>query len=413
MRERLALDAARIEAALRELCGTRAANEAMILSTCHRTELYAEADRARGLIQWLTQRVPLSVGKDAFDGAGHAKKSYFYTYYGEAAVRHVMRVASGLDSMVLGEPEIFGQMKQAFSSAQKIGTVGKQFERLFPTIFSVTKQVRSGTAVGMHSLSLPYAIMQLAKNIFADVRQCRALLIGAGEAISQVATYLHMQGVTQINIANRSLHRAARIAESFHLNAIQISDIPAYLPQSDLVVSATSSELPLLGKGMVEAAIKVRRHRPMLMVDLAMPRDIEPQISALKDVYLYYLDDLQTILRENYKQKAFAMQQAEGVIQLQAAHFMRQAKALDMVNAIEAYRQSVKRVGEAFEKSALAAIKAGQDPQEALREVVRQITNKMMHLPTIEMRKAAYEGHADYLALLSELFTPVADKIIE
>jgi glutamyl-tRNA reductase len=411
MREQLALNAAHIESTLRELCATQAANEAIILSTCNRTELYVDAPRAQALVRWLMQKIPLSLKQGSWDMAQQSTKSYFYRHYGEAAVRHMMRVASGLDSMVLGEPEILGQMKQAFGLAKKVGTVGKKLDPLFQSIFSTAKQVRSETGVGLHSLSMPYAIVQLAGQIFADVRQCRVLLIGAGDMIARTATYLHQQGVHDVTIANRSLHRVGALANHFHLRPIDLRDIPVYLPQVDWVISATGSELPILGKGMVETALKARRHRPMLMVDLAMPRDIEPQIEQLKDVYLYHLDDLQRIIKGHCQAKSFAMQQAEGVIQLQAAHLMRQAQMLNVGDIIATYRHQVSKTGQVFEQYAQDQLKTGACPEQIIKDAIRGLTHTMMHAPTIEMRQAAYTDNANYLSLLTELFTPNIPEI--
>jgi len=427
VREKLALHPGHVGETLRAICGSGAANEAVILSTCNRTELYAEAARVRELVKWLTRRMPYAFDQAVFDrevaekgapvddvhsgtSGGKYKKSYFYTHYGEAAVRHMMRVASGLDSMVLGEPQIFGQMKQAFTLAQETGAVGKRFEQLFPTIFSVTKQIRTDTAVGSHSLSMPYAILQLARQIFSDVRQCNALLIGAGQTISLVATYLHTQGVRQITVANRSLHRAEGIAERFGFHPIGMADIPAYLPKADILVSATSSELPILGKGMVEEALKQRRYRPMFMADLAVPRDIEPQIGALEGAYLYDIDDLQGILADNRKVKTVATQQAEAMIQLQSAHFMRQLQMDDVVEVISNYRANAEKVGRDAIDSVMKMAGVGDLSEYAVEKVIRQLTNKMIHLPTIEMRKAAYAGNMDYLQLLAMLFTPKSEE---
>lgn len=395
LREQLVFAPEKLPLALQDLMQRQAVNEAVILSTCNRTELYTDATDRQWVMNWLaeTQQLPLAV-----------LQHHSYYYESQAALRHLLRVAVGLDSMVIGEPQIFGQLKNAFSLAQKVGAVGSQFERVFQTIFAASKQVRTETSIGANPVTLAYAVIHLAKQIYTDITANTALLIGAGEMIELMATHLHAQGVRQIIMANRDGQKAQQLAAKFNAQAITMSDIPVYLHQVDIVVTATASPLPILGKGAVESALKLRKHRPMLMVDLAVPRDIEPEIATLEDVYLNNLDDLQTILQENLQSRHEAAKQAEAVVELQALHCMRELHALKAADTIRAYRKKISHIADKELALALEQLQQGKDPQQLLQTFSQSLVQKIMHTPSAQLRQAAYDGQLELLLLAQRLF---------
>jgi glutamyl-tRNA reductase len=380
---------------LRALVEQGLAKEAAILSTCNRTELYCTAAQPADLVHWLQHWHQLSSSE---------LTPHLYLHEDQAAVRHMLRVASGLDSQVLGEPQILGQMKQAFSIAHEAGTVGSQLQRLFQHVFSVTKNVRTDTRIGANPVSIAFAAVNLAKRIFTDFSATNVLLIGAGSTIDLVAQHLHAQGVRNICIANRTLVRAERLARKYTGQAITLSNISSYLPKADIVITATASVLPVLGKGTVETAIKDRKHRPVLMVDLAVPRNIEAEVEQLSDVYLYTVDDLDGLIQENLQNRREAAEQAEQMIDFQSAHFMRSLRALDAVPTIRAYRDKVESIRNEELSKALQALNNGTVPEKVLAEFAQSITNKVMHDPTSKMRQAAYEGELDTLLVAQRLF---------
>jgi glutamyl-tRNA reductase len=371
-----------------------AANEAMILSTCNRTEFYTHVDHPHQFSDWLKQYPRM---------ANIVQSNHWYMHYDQEAVRHMMRVASGLDSMILGESQILGQMKQSFTLANETGAVGTQLQRLLQRVFSVTKQVRSQTAIGESPVSVAYAAVNIAKRIFADLSKTNVLLIGGGQTVELAGLHLFESGVKQLTIANRSLEKAQKLAEQFYANPITLADIPAYLKQADIVISATASTLPLLGKGMIESALKSRRPRPLLLLDMAVPRDIEPEAAELEDVYLYNIDCLKNMTVENMNSRKQAALQAEEMIETEAHYFMRQLQGLDAVDAIRAYREKLDALRDREILSALAALKRGEAPEEVLREMGRILTNKIMHAPTVQMRKAAFNGQFEMLLLAKQL----------
>ncbi|MDF3054736.1 MAG: hemA [Gammaproteobacteria bacterium] len=379
---------------LADLLRQGAANEAMILSTCNRTEFYTHVDHPRQFSDWLAAHPRI---------ADIAYSQHWYTHYDQQAVKHMMRVAAGLDSMVLGEPQILGQMKQSFAMASEMGAVGTQLQRLLQRVFSVTKQVRSNVAIGESPVSVAYAAVNIAKRIFADLSKTNVLLIGAGQTVELAGLHLFESGVKQLAIANRSLDKAQKLAEQFYGNAITIADIPLYLKQADIVVSATASTLPILGKGMIESALKSGKRRPLLMLDMAVPRDIEPEAAELEDVYLYNIDHLRDMTVENMKSRKQAALLAEEMIETQAHYFMRQLQSLDAVDTICAYRKKLDALRDREISNALAALKRGEAPEVVLREMGRVLTNKIMHVPTVEMRKAAFDGQTEVLLLAKQL----------
>ncbi len=398
IRERVAFTPEKLPLALRELHTLNSVNEVAILSTCNRTEVYCgvEGEDTRKVREWFS----------AFHELNHADvEPYFYAHPDKHAVRHILRVASGLDSLVLGEPQILGQMKQAYSNANQAGTVGQLLNRLFQHTFSVAKQVRTDTAIGASPVSVAFAAVSLSKQIFSDLSSHTALLIGAGETIELVARHLHESGIGRIIVANRTVEKAHNLASEFGGYAIALSEIPEHLAEADVVISSTASQLPILGKGAVESALKKRKHRPMLLVDIAVPRDIESQVSELEDVFLYTVDDLQEIIQEGLRSRQEAAQQAEEIIDTQVTHFMNWLRSLGAVDTIRDYRQNAEQIRDEVVELAVRQLQAGKDADQVLGELARQLTNKLIHTPCARMKQAGYDGQIELLDAARELFS--------
>ena len=396
IREKLAFNVHQTKAALQDLCRMEAVNEAVLLSTCNRTEIYIAGENPSGLQQWLKQRS--SSAKVNID-------QYSYFYKNNEAVRHLLRVSSGLDSMVLGEPEIFGQVKQAYRLACEVGAAGQQLQHLFPAAFAASKMIRHETQIGFNPISIAYAAVQIAKRIFTDLSNCRILLIGAGELMELMVTHWRQQGIKQIMIANRTEEKARLLAELAQGSAISFGEIPIHLNQADIVITATASQLPIIGKGMIERTLKIRKRRPMLMVDLAVPRDIEPEVNQLEDIYLYNIDDLQEIINANLKNRRESAQQAEALAELQAAHYMRQLEISQISDIITQFRQEAEQYRDQSTQKALLDLNQGRDAQQVIIQLSHQLTNKILHNPTVKLRQFAYHQQADALILAKQLLT--------
>ncbi len=395
VRERVAFAPEQVPEALADACSRGAVDEVVILSTCNRTELYAvvpegqdAASRALELIDWMASYHHLSreeLHRDA------------YHHVDDAALRHLVQVASGLDSMVLGEPQIFGQLKSAYAVAAEAGTVGAELGRLFPRIFSIAKRVRTDTAIGENPVSVAYAAVDLAGHIFADLSRCNALLVGAGETIELVARHLVEAGVDSIVIANRTLGRARELAHKFGAEAVLLAEIPEQLRNADIVITSTASQLPILGKGAVEEALKSRKHRPYLMVDIAVPRDIETQVGELRDVYLYSVDDLREIVDENLRNRRDEASKADIIIEEGVSAYLEEVRSLDAVDAVVAYRDMAERLRESELDRAQRALARGEEPRDVLARLSRTLTNKLIHAPTAGLKQASATGRRDIL----------------
>jgi len=397
VRERVAFAPEQMADALKQACEQASLQEVSILSTCNRTELYCSTSLqgTRALLEWLCRYHNLTL--DALEQCS-------YVHWDDAAARHMMRVASGLDSLVLGEPQILGQLKSAHAVSQEQGVLGSELGRLFQQTFSVAKKVRTDTAIGENPVSVAYAAVSLAQHIFADLSESRALLIGAGETIELVARHLANAGVKHMTVANRTLNRAVALAQEFDGEAILLGDIPQALPKADIVIASTASQLPILGKGAVEAALKKRKHKPIFMVDIAVPRDIEPQVAELDDVYLYTVDDLREVIEENQRSRESAAREAEEIIEVGVHEFMRQMRSLAAVDTVTSLRGQAEAIRDAELQRALQQLNKGKDAAGVLEQLARSITNKMLHHPTIQLRKASAEGRTDMLGLVSELY---------
>ncbi|MFT7287609.1 MAG: glutamyl-tRNA reductase [Halieaceae bacterium] len=409
VRGRVAFAPEQVAEAMHDACRETDIDEVVVLSTCNRTEIYAIApgnqslrEKAGELIDWVAGYHHLSADE---------LRAVAYHHEGDRALRHMVQVAAGLDSMVLGEPQIFGQLKSAYAVAAAAGTVGSELGRLFPRVFSIAKKVRTDTAIGEHPVSVAYAAVDVARHIFTDLGDCKALLVGAGETIELVTRHLIEAGVSEILIANRTLGRARELAQKFGAEAILLSEIPDNLPNADIVITSTASQLPILGKGAVEAALRARRHRPMLMVDIAVPRDIESQVAELNDVYLYSVDDLRQIVDSNLQARKSQVSMADEIIAAGISSLGEERRSLAAVDLVKQYRQSAEALRQQEVDRALAAINRGDDPQQVVVQLARAITNKLIHSPTAGLKKASAEGRHDVLGHAVRLLGLPADAL--
>lgn len=390
MRERVTFGPDIVVAALRSLVSQPGIGEGVILSTCNRTELYCSGDShgETRLKNWIADFHGLAI-EDIH--------RYLYEHRDQAAVEHLLSVASGLDSLVLGEPQILGQVKSAYQTACDTGTAHKILGRLFQHSFATAKQVRTDTAIGSSPISVAFAAVSLARQIFTDLGEQTAMLIGAGETVELAARHLHQHGIGRMIIANRTVERAHELASEFDGYAIGLTEIPGHLAESDIVIASTASPLPVLGKGTVESALKKRRHQPIFMVDIAVPRDIEPEVGKLSDVYLYTVDDLEEVIRENMKSRQEAAQQAGEIIALQTGEFMGWLRSLDAVTLIQDYRRSAEVTRDQVLAKAQRMLEAGRSPAEALEYLAHTLTNKLTHTPSAKLREAGSLGRHELL----------------
>ena len=395
IREKVAFAPEQTAEAIQHLCDYAGIEEVAILSTCNRTEIYGIGNEPEQALGWMADYHRITLPE---------LYPCHYLYRDNDAVRHIMKVACGLDSMVLGEPQILGQLKSCYAVAREAGKVSTQLNLLFQQAFAIAKRVRTETAIGQNPVSVAYAAVSLSQQIFSDLRDVRALLIGAGETVELVARHLREKGVKEIMVANRTLSRAQDLALQFGAQAILLSEIPDFLPRADMVISSTASQLPILGKGAVESALKQRKHKPMFMVDIAVPRDIEPEVAKLQDVYLYTVDDLQAVIEENIRSRQSAASKAEQIIEEGVNAWQNQLRGLDVVETIRAFRSSAEQVRDQELDKAIALLRTGQAPEQVLKTLARSITNKLMHVPTTRLKQAGEAGRTEQLSLAHDLF---------
>ncbi|HHK5575627.1 MULTISPECIES: glutamyl-tRNA reductase [Neisseria] len=383
IREKLAFAAACLPEAVRNLARSNAATEAVILSTCNRTELYCVGD-SEEIIRWLADYHSLPIEEI---------RPYLYTLDMQETVRHAFRVACGLDSMVLGEPQILGQIKDAVRVAQEQESMGKKLNALFQKTFSVAKEVRTDTAVGENSVSMASASVKLAEQIFPDIGDLNVLFIGAGEMIELVATYFAAKNPRLMTVANRTLARAQELCDKLGVNAepCLLSDLPAILHDYDVVVSSTASQLPIVGKGMVERALKQRQSMPLFMLDLAVPRDIEAEVGDLNDAYLYTVDDMVNIVQSGKEARQKAAAAAETLVSEKVAEFVRQQQGRQSVPLIKALRDEGEKARKQVLENAMKQLAKGATAEEVLERLSVQLTNKLLHSPTQTLNKAGEE----------------------
>jgi len=379
----------------------RAVPEAALVSTCNRTELYVAADSklvhelVRPTVDWLAEQGGVS---------GSHLQSHTYVRESSDAARHAFRVASGLDSMVLGEPQILGQMKQAVRTADEAGTLGATLHQLFQRSFSVAKEVRSSTEIGAHSISMAAAAVRLAGQLFEDLKDTKVLFVGAGEMIELVATHFAARTPKAMAVANRTLERGERLAARFGAQALRLSDLPTRLHDYDIVISCTASSLPIIGLGAVERALKARRNRPMFMVDLAVPRDIEPEVARLSDVYLYTVDDLSAVVQTAGEKRQAAVQQAEAIIDagvLSFSHWLDQRAAVPLIQALNRQADDWATVELARARRLLAR---GEPVENVLEALTRGLTHKMLHGTLAELHAADGTAREQLADTVSRLF---------
>ncbi len=395
VRETIAFPPDALGTALRDLLGQPKVKEAAILSTCNRTELYVRGSEPAPVVRWMEDfhRVP----KDSL-------APYIYALPRERAITHAFRVASGLDSMILGEPQILGQMKQAVRQAESAGTLGLVLNRLFQRTFAVAKNVRSNTDIGTASISMAAASVKLAERIFPSISGQRLLLIGAGEMIELTATHFAAKKPRSITIANRTLERGKQLAERFGADAITLNEVPDRLPDFDIVVTCTASSLPILGKGLLERAVKARRHSPIFIVDLAVPRDVEPEAGDLDDVFLYSVDDLSNIVKDNLNIRRESVAQAEEMIATQADSFLRWLEGRAVVPTISALHGHHDELRALELDRARKLLLSGTPPEQVLELLARGLTNKFLHAPTQALNQAGDAERAELVAMFERIY---------
>ena len=400
VREKISFNPDRLSAALTEMLAEVKCREVAILSTCNRTELYIvqEGDiklTQERLVKWLESyhNVPASIILPSL-----------YWHQDQKAVNHMMRVACGLDSLVLGEPQILGQMKQAYSQAKAAGSMALVMDRLFQRTFGVAKKVRTETEIGASAVSVAFASVNLAKHIFANLNKTKVLLVGAGETIELVAKHLYENNVGKITVANRTIERAEQMANQIGAEVITLSQIPEHMSKADIVISSTGSTLPIIGKGMVEQALAKRRHQPIFMVDLAVPRDIEEQVGDLDDVFLYTVDDLQSIIAQNLENRRKAAVEAESIVDNQSGVFMSWLRGLNTQDTVINFRKQCLNERDQLLEKALVQLRSGKNSEAVIGELATKLTNKFMHAPTNALQSAAQGGELDKLIYLRDIF---------
>lgn len=385
LREKFAIAPEAQVAAIQSLC-SRIANEgypseAVILSTCNRTEIIVGCTQCENLLhEWLVDYC--GVPFDHF-------KNHLYVYTESQALHHLIKVGSGMDSMVLGEPQILGQMKSAYALSRELNQLGSELQHVFQHVFSTVKRIRTNTAIGENPVSVAYAAVALAERIFSDIKTLSVLLIGAGETIELVGRHVKDAGVNHIAIANRTIDKAWELASKLDAKALLLVDLPEQLSGYDVIISSTASQLPILGKGAVEQALKERKYRPMFFVDIAVPRDIESQVNDLADAYLYTIDDLKNIIDNNLKLRANEASKATEIISEGVRDYEHQLRARLASDLVIEYRENVQSVSDDELEKALQALQSGASPQVVLEGFARGLTRKLMHVPSVEMRNAA------------------------
>ena len=372
-------------------------SEVAIVSTCNRTEFYCAADpnSAEEISRWLAETRLITL--DELENAS-------YRYWDKDAAQHIIRVASGLDSQMLGEPQIMGQVKSAYDIARSSGTIGPELNLLSRITLKTAKQIRSETGIGNNPISIAYAAVSMASKIFADLGTKKALLLGAGETIGLVADHLAAKNIGAMTIANRTLANAQVLATRYNADSIQLTDVAQTLHEFDIVIASTGSSLPVLGKGAVEAAIKKRKRRPMFMVDIAVPRDIEAEVAELPDAYLYTIDDLTEIVERNLAQRQVAASEAESIVAKGAKDFQREKRVQQDKDLLTSFRTQANEIRETEVTRALRELAKDGDAEAAILRLSQNLTNKLIHPATAAMREASAENRRDLLGYLSTIY---------
>tara|TARA_E500000331_G_scaffold144686_1_gene140902 strand:+ start:168 stop:1478 length:1311 start_codon:yes stop_codon:yes gene_type:complete len=371
--------------------------EAAIVSTCNRTELYCSLsdDNTHDISQWLSAIRPVDITE---------LEDSSYKHWDKDAAKHMIRVAAGLDSQMLGEPQIMGQVKMAYEVARKTGTIGPDLDLLSRMTLRTAKDIRTQTEIGRNPISVAYAAVSLATQIFTNLNTKRALLLGAGDTISLVAEHLAAKNIAGLAIANRTLANAQVLAAKFDAVAMQLSDVAGRLADYDVVISSTASSLPILGKGAVEAAIKKRKRKPMFMVDIAVPRDIESEVGSLPDVYLYTIDDLSNIVQANIEQRQKAAQGAEVIVDMGTERYERERRIHSDKALLTRLRDEAEATRVQELNKALNSLEQTGDAEAALTQLSRALTNKLIHPPTAAIRTASADGKTELVDQLRQVY---------
>ncbi len=402
LRERVNFAPERMNDALCSLQKLPFVQGSVVLSTCNRTEIYlcvnkeasnSEQKQKAELLKWLCDFHHLAL--DELEGS-------LYWHEHDAVITHLMRVASGLDSLILGEPQILGQVKKAFLVSQQSGVLSTELERLFQRSFTLAKRVRSETSIGANAVSVAFAACTLSRQIFESLSELTILLVGAGETIELVARHLREHDVKRLIIANRTVERAEKLAAEVDAEVITLAQIDDRLYEADVVISSTASPMPIIGKGLVERALKRRRFKPILFVDIAVPRDVEPEVGSLASVYLYTVDDLHAIIQKNMEQRQAAAKEAERIIAQEREHFLTWLKGQDAVESIREYRSQSDLIRQELVHKALQALEQGQEPERVINDLAHRLTNRLIHAPTKSLQDAANDGDTTKLQLLRD-----------
>jgi glutamyl-tRNA reductase len=402
LRERVAIGPDAADAALAALLAEPGVQEAALLSTCNRTEIYCQvaAGAEEAPARWLARHHGLAPGQLG---------DYLYRHRDAEAVRHLFRVSTGLDSMVLGEPQILGQVKEAYQHARGARGLKATLERLFQQAFAVAKRVRTDTRIGAHPVSVAFAAVRLAQNVFAALDDATVLLIGAGETIELAARHLVDQRVKRLLVANRTLEHAQALASRYGGYALPLEELDRHLGEADIVLSATASREPVLRRAALERALRQRRHKPMFLLDLAVPRDIEASAAELEDVYLYTVDDLEQVIEDNRRSRREAAEQAETIIELQVEHFLAWWRASGQQDTLRRLRQRSEAERDRILRRARDQLAQGRTPEQALEFLAHTLTNKLLHDPTTNLRSAALRGDRELLHAAARLFEAQGD----
>ena len=397
LRERVAVAPESLAQAAAALRATPGVLEAVVVSTCNRTEIYCsvEPGAQAAPAAWLHE----------FHGLRPSQLDEFlYRHVDSAMVRHLFRVATGLDSMVLGEPQVLGQVKESWQRAREAGSLGNRLDRLFQNAFAVAKRARTETRVGAAPVSVAFAATRLAGQVYGDLAGVSALLVGAGDTIELVARHLVQTGLQRMTVANRTMANAEALAAHYDARAISLPDLPRHLHEADLVICSTAAREPVISRADVQAALAQRRHRPMLFVDLAVPRDVDPGVATLDDVFLYTVDDLAAVIEDNLRSRREAALEAEAIIDLQVEHYVTWLRAQEGQGPLRALRRGAERQRDAVLARARQMLAAGRNPDEVLQYLASTLTNRLMHPPTSGLRSAAERGDAELLRAGERLF---------
>jgi glutamyl-tRNA reductase len=403
IREKIAITRIDYAERVKELLELDGIEEVVIVSTCNRTEIYSVGPKQsrKQVRQWLQSKGGLSESE---------MDKHCYVHERERAVHHLFRVAGGLDSLVLGESQIVGQLKDSWQMSAEAGGVEKVLDRLFQHAFATGKRIRSKTRIGEHPVSVAYTTVMLAKQIFGNLASKTVILVGAGEMVELCGRHLHDKGLSSLIIANRSIERANELAEQFGAFAVSLNDLPGVLHRADILISSTASLEPIIHAATVKAALKQRRNQPMFMVDIAVPRDIHPDVGKLDSVYLYTIDDLQKVVDENLSKRSEAAEAAGSDVEESVDEFMRWLNSARAAVYLKNLHKHARKNSDELVDKALRKIRAGQDPEQVIAKLAHTLTKRILHLPSTRLRQAAEEQDDDLLRVANRLFEPEDEK---